>query len=239
MPEFSQDDNALRLPDNPEPQDNQSSGKPGLNRRQFLRGLGIAGAGSAVAGELIAPKEAESKPAPRDGEGTGTTLAKGTVPLTLHVNGQNVTMQVEPRTTLLNALRNHADPPITGPKLVCDQGACGGCTVMVNGKTVYGCMQLAVDMAGKKITTAEGLVKNGKPHPVQAAFVAHDAMMCGFCTPGFVTSLAALLDANPNPTHEEVQRACAGNICRCGTYPHIFEAALAAAKTMREAKGGA
>jgi aerobic-type carbon monoxide dehydrogenase small subunit (CoxS/CutS family) len=148
-----------------------------------------------------------------------------------------MTMQVEPRTTLLNDLRNHADPPVTGPKLICDQGACGGCTVLLEGKTVYGCMQLAVDAVGKRVTTVEGLAGvNGALSPVQEAFVARDALMCGFCTPGFVMSATALLKSNPNPTREDVQKACAGNVCRCGTYPHIFEAVAEAAKKMR---GGA
>jgi xanthine dehydrogenase YagT iron-sulfur-binding subunit len=209
----------------------------GLSRRQFLKGVGVVGAGSALATELLAPESAEAEPQPLAQPPTGKTLQKGFQAITLDVNGTPMTMQVEPRTTLLNALRNHADPPVTGPKLICDQGACGGCTVLLEGKTVYGCMLLAVDVVGKRITTVEGVSgANGALSPVQEAFVARDALMCGFCTPGFVMSATALLKSNPNPTREDVQKACAGNVCRCGTYPHIFEAVTEAAKKMR---GGA
>lgn len=209
----------------------------GLSRRQFLRGVGAVGAGSALVTELLAPEEAVAEPMPLAQPPAGTTLHKGRQAITLQVNGQAMTMQVEPRTTLLNALRNHADPPVTGPKLICDQGACGGCTVILDGKTVYGCMQLAVDAIGKQIRTVEGLIgPNGELSPVQEAFVNRDALMCGFCTPGFVLSATALLKSNPSPTHEEIQKGCAGNLCRCGTYPHIFEAVAEAAQKMR---GGA
>jgi len=134
------------------------------------------------------------------------------------------------KTTLLNALRNHLEPAVTGPKLVCDMGTCGACTVLLDGKPVYSCLVLAVDTAGKKITTVEGLGSPDKPNPVQTAFVEHDALMCGFCTPGFVTTISAYLKKNPNPSLAEVREACKGNFCRCGTYPKVFEAALAAAK---------
>ena len=207
-----------------------------LSRRQFLKGVGVVGAGAGLADELLAPEEANAAPAPLQNPPAGASLTPGFLAVTLHVNGQETTMQVEPRTTLLNALRNHADPPITGPKLVCDQGACGCCTVLVDGRTMYACMLLAVDVIGKKITTVEGLAHDGKLTPVQQAFVEKDAMMCGFCTPGFVMSVEALLQTNRNPTLEQVKSACAGNTCRCGTYPHIFEAAMAAAGKMR---GGA
>lgn len=205
-----------------------------LNRRQFLRGTALIGSGSTLVTDLLGSEDAEA--APLQTPPAGKTLKKGATSITLNVNGKPMTMEVEPRTTLLNALRNHAEPPVTGPKLVCDQGACGCCTVMVDGKTAYGCMLLAVDAVGKKITTVEGLAKDGKLSPVQQAFVEKDALMCGFCTPGFVMSVTALLQKNPNPTLEDVKRACGGNTCRCGTQPHIFEAALEAAKKMR---GGA
>jgi aerobic-type carbon monoxide dehydrogenase small subunit (CoxS/CutS family) len=209
----------------------KSQGSSGLSRRQFLRGLGVVGAGSALTADLLPPEQAEAEPAPMHEAARGVTLKKGFLPITLHVNGKDVNVEVEPRTTLLNALRNHADPPISGPKLICDQGACGGCTVLVDGRTVYGCMHLAVDVVGKKITTIEGLAEaDGALSPVQEAFVAHDGLMCGFCTPGFVMSVTALLQHNPHPTLDDVKRACAGNVCRCGTYPRVFEAALAAAQ---------
>lgn len=208
----------------------------GLSRRQFLKGVGIVGAGSTLATGLLTPEEVEAAPTPLQTPPEGKSLKPGFHSITLNVNGQQRTMEVEPRTTLLNALRNHADPPITGPKLICDQGACGGCTVLVDGKTMYGCMLLAVDTVGKQITTVEGLEKDGKLSPVQQAFIEKDALMCGFCTPGFVMSVTSLLQTNANPTLADVQQACAGNVCRCGTYPRIFEAALEAAKKQR---GGA
>jgi len=217
------------------PDNNDRQNPSSLSRRQFLKGVGVVGAGSGLAAEMLGP-EAEAAPAPLQKPPAGETLKPGMMPITLTVNGQASTMQVEPRTTLLNALRNHAEPPITGPKLVCDEGACGCCTVLVDGKTMYACMLLAVDVVGRKITTIEGVAKDGKLSPVQQAFVEKDAMMCGFCTPGFVMSVEAALHANPSATLDQIKSACAGNTCRCGTYPHIFEAAMSAASKMR---GGA
>ena len=154
----------------------------------------------------------------------------GTITVALDVNGQRHMAKVEPRTTLLSALRHNLDPPLTGPKLVCDMGTCGACTVLLDGRAVYSCLVLAVDAAGKRLTTVEGLGSPENLNGVQQAFVEHDALMCGFCTPGFVTTVTAYLKKNPNPTLEEVREACKGNFCRCGTYPRVFEAALAAAK---------
>src|SRR5690349_8544615 len=194
------------------------------SRRKFLKGVGIAGAGAAIADQLWT--EAEAKP---ETSATPTAMS-GEGKVVLNVNGQQRTVQVEPRTTLLNALRNHLDPAVTGPKLVCDMGTCGACTVLIDDKPVYSCLVLAVDAANKRITTAEGLGTPEKPNAVQAAFVEHDALMCGFCTPGFVTTISAYLKKHPNPSLDEVREACKGNFCRCGTYPRVFEAALAAAK---------
>jgi aerobic-type carbon monoxide dehydrogenase small subunit (CoxS/CutS family) len=146
------------------------------------------------------------------------------------VNGQDIAVTVEPRVTLLSALRDYAEPGITGPKLVCGAGTCGACTVLLDGKPVYSCLVLAVDATNRKITTVEGLGTPENPNAVQAAFVENDALMCGFCTPGFVTTISAYLKKNPNPSLAEVREACKGNFCRCGTYPRVFEAALAAAK---------
>jgi xanthine dehydrogenase YagT iron-sulfur-binding subunit len=193
------------------------------SRRSFLKGVGIAGAGAAVVDTLWIEAEAEE-------QAGAHKSSTGNVRVTLNVNGTKRTVEVEPRTTLLNALRNHLDPAVTGPKLVCDMGTCGACTVLLDGKPVYSCLVLAVDTAGKKITTVEGLGSPDKPNPVQAAFVEYDALMCGFCTPGFVTTISAYLKKNPNPSIAEVREACKGNFCRCGTYPRVFEAALAAAK---------
>lgn len=195
------------------------------SRRKFLKGVGVAGAGAAIADHLWT--EADAKEAQ---DGAGRTLS-GATKITLQVNGQPRSVEVEPRTTLLNALRDHLEPAVTGPKLVCDMGTCGACTVLLDDKPVYSCLVLAVDATNKKITTAEGLGSPDKLNPVQAAFVEHDALMCGFCTPGFVTTISAYLKKNPNPSLEEVREACKGNFCRCGTYPRVFEAALAAAKS--------
>lgn len=201
----------------------EKSSRHDSSRRKFLKGVGIAGAGAAIADKLWVEVEAEEQQA-------SLKTVSGTTKISLDVNGQKRQVDVEPRTTLLNALRNHLEPAVTGPKLVCDMGTCGACTVLVDGKTAYSCLILAVDATNKKITTVEGLGSPEKPNAVQAAFVEHDALMCGFCTPGFVTTISAYLKKNPNPSLAEVREACKGNFCRCGTYPRVFEAALAAAK---------
>jgi xanthine dehydrogenase YagT iron-sulfur-binding subunit len=197
--------------------------KHNSSRRKFLKGVGIAGAGAAIADHLWTEADAEEQQ-------TTPSVMSGVGKVVLNVNGEERAVQVEPRTTLLNALRNHLEPAVTGPKLVCDMGTCGACTVLLDDKPVYSCLVLAVDAANKKITTAEGLGTPESPNAVQAAFVEHDALMCGFCTPGFVTTISAYLKKNPNPSLAEVREACKGNFCRCGTYPRVFEAALAAAK---------
>ena len=198
------------------------------SRRKFLKGVGIAGAGAAVVDKLWID-ETETLAA----QTNSPKILSGTVSVLLEVNGQKKSVQVEPRTTLLNALRNHVEPPVTGPKLVCDMGTCGACTTLLDGKPVYSCLVLAVDAVGKKITTVEGLGSPEKLNAVQEAFVEKDALMCGFCTPGFVTTISAYLKTNANPTLAEVREACKGNFCRCGTYPRVFEAALAAAKAAK------
>ena len=199
-------------------------GSHDASRRRFLKGVGIAGAGAALADSLLTKVEAAETQA------GGTKPVAGTLDVALNINGKKRTARVEPRTTLLNTLRNNLDPPITGPKLVCDAGTCGACTVLLDGKPVYSCLVLAIDAMGKEITTVEGLGSPGSMNAVQSAFCDKDALMCGFCTPGFVTTLSAYLKKNPNPSDQEVRDACKGNFCRCGTYPRIFEAALAAAK---------
>jgi xanthine dehydrogenase YagT iron-sulfur-binding subunit len=199
-----------------------------LGRRSFFKGMGIVGAGAAMTDLLIASAAPASSAAPAE--------VPGTMPVTLKVNGQPRTVQVESRTTLLSALRDRLDPAVTSPKLVCDQGACGACTVLLDGKPVYGCLVLAVDVGARTVTTAEGLGTPEKPNAVQSAFVEHDALMCGFCTPGFVTTISAYLEKHPNPTVDDIKKACQGNLCRCGTYPKVFEAALAAARTAQSAR---
>jgi xanthine dehydrogenase YagT iron-sulfur-binding subunit len=209
---------------------------PEVSRRGFIKGMGgtlAATAASAATLTGVPDTEAEAAVQAEAPPATGKRL-KGTVRVKLNINGEERTADVEPRTTLLNTLRDHLD--LTGAKKICDRGSCGGCTVIADGRNVYSCMMLAVDAQGKKITTVEGLGTPEKMHPVQQAFVEEDALMCGFCTPGFVMTCANLLQHNPNPTMDEVRHACAGNLCRCGTYPRVFEAALSAAKKM---KGGA
>ena len=199
-----------------------------VSRRGFLKGAAVAAA--AAEGLLQQPPPAAAAPV-----GDPSAPASGPTPLTLKINGKDRDVTVEPRTTLLSALRDHLDEPITGPKLVCNAGTCGACTVILDGKTVYGCSVLAMDAIGKTITTVEGLGTPDKPNPVQKAFVEKDAMMCGYCTSGFVTSVAALLNKNPSPSLQEIKEGCKGNFCRCGTFPHVFAAAQSAAEKMKKA----
>jgi aerobic-type carbon monoxide dehydrogenase small subunit (CoxS/CutS family) len=147
--------------------------------------------------------------------------------LTLKINGSRQTLHVPPRMTLAEALRGPLD--LTGTKIACNTGACCACTVWIDGDPVCSCMMLAVDVRGREVTTIEGLARGDRLHPVQTAFVEHDALQCGFCTPGFVMSCAALLERNPHPTIEDVKAAISGHLCRCGSYPKICEAAIAAA----------
>lgn len=202
--------------------------KDGVSRRDFLKGIGAGVMTSGLLGPSAAEEEAPAKDSPPS---TVTAYGPSAVPITLKVNGQTHTLQLEPRVTLLNALRNHLG--LTGAKNICDRGECGGCTVLVNGEPRYACMMLAIEAQGQEITTVEGLLQGEELHPIQAAFVEHDALQCGFCTPGFVMSVAALLEHNPNPTLEEVRQGLSGNTCRCGAYARIFEAALTAARRMR------
>jgi xanthine dehydrogenase YagT iron-sulfur-binding subunit len=197
-----------------------------LSRRKFLKGVGVAGAGAALADSLLSHDVITAK-SKADASGTP---ASGSVSVSLDINGQKRTATVEPRTTLLSTMRDRLEPGITGPKLVCDMGTCGACTVIMDGRPVYSCLVLAIDAVGRKLTTVEGLGTPENMNEVQKAFVENDALMCGFCTPGFVTTVSAYLKENPHPTLAEVREACKGNFCRCGTYPRVFEAALAAAK---------
>lgn len=215
------------MSDEHEPKKKSSRHDP--SRRKFLKGVSVAGAGAALVDHIIAP---DTKAATKKTIVAGQPVS-GNVDIVLDVNGAKRNVNVEPRTTLLNALRNHLEPAVTGPKLVCDMGTCGACTVLMDGKNVYACLVLAVDAVGKKLTTVEGFGTPENMSAVQAAFVEHDGLMCGFCTPGFVTTISAYLKKNANPTLDEVREACKGNFCRCGTYPRVFEAALAAAKSGR------
>jgi xanthine dehydrogenase YagT iron-sulfur-binding subunit len=150
------------------------------------------------------------------------------VDISLSVNGEAVTARVVPTRSLLDVLR--ASLGLTGTKLVCNEGDCGGCTVLLEGRPVYSCITLAIACEDKKVETIEGLSKGGELHPVQKAFLEHDAYQCGFCTPGQVMSIVALLRATPHVREDEVRRAVAGNLCRCGAYTNIVAAGVSAAR---------
>ena len=204
---------------------NSNNVATGISRRGFLKGAGITAAGTA----LLEGVQVFSREAVAATNSDVKELGPGAVPVTLLVNGKEHTIQVEPRTTLADALRVHMG--LTGTKVICDRGSCSGCTVLLDKTPVNSCMTLAMDARGHHVTTIEGLPQNGELHPLQTAFVKHDAMQCGFCTPGMVMSCAALLEKNPKPTEDDVRHATAGNLCRCGTYPRIFAATLEAAGT--------
>jgi xanthine dehydrogenase YagT iron-sulfur-binding subunit len=188
-----------------------SSDGPRFNRRNFLRTTGLVGLAETIA----APVElaAQSTPA---------AVGPGDVPVRLNVNGRQIDLMIEPRVTLLDALRARAN--LTGNKRGCDRGACGACTMIVDGRTVYSCSTLAIEVQGKQIRSVDGLASADQLHPVQQAFCDKDALMCGFCTPGFIMASVALLEKNPNPTPEQIKKGLDGNICRCGTFSRIFEA---------------
>jgi aerobic-type carbon monoxide dehydrogenase small subunit (CoxS/CutS family) len=200
----------------------------GFSRRSFLK---TVGAGGVAAGAVLAK-------APGLHAQTGPpAVGPGAVPVTLNVNGKPIRLEIEPRTTLLDALRMHANEPMTGNKRGCDRGACGACTMIVDGRTVYACSTLAIDVQGKQIRTVDGLAKGDTLHPVQQAFCDVDALMCGFCTPGFVVATVALLEKYPNATPEQARKELDGNICRCGTFVRIMEAAMKAKTMIGGARG--
>lgn len=199
--------------------DQQTRGS-GFNRRDFLKGSGAAVAATALVSEAT---EAEAQ---------DRQVASGPVDVTLNVNGKQQTLKLEPRTTLLDALRDELN--LTGCKDVCDTTNCGACTVMIDGKATYACTRLAVECQGREVKTVESLRQGDTCDEVIDGFVKHDALQCGFCTPGFVVATRALLDRNPDASLEEIQKGLGGNICRCGTYAGITACALELAK-----KGGA
>jgi aerobic-type carbon monoxide dehydrogenase small subunit (CoxS/CutS family) len=201
-----------------------NTGRPQVSRRTFIKGLGTAVVATAAAPVgTVAAEIGELEKL-----GGEKVLGPGAVPMTLTVNGKPLKLTAEPRVTLLEALRNHSN--LTGAKEVCDRATCGACTVLFDDQPIYSCMKLAIEAQGHEITTVEGLAKDGKLTAVQQAFVESDALMCGYCTPGFVMSVTALLKKNPHPTADEVRVACSGNLCRCGTQPRVLEAALKAAR---------
>ena len=211
-----------------DPQGHNKNG-PGLSRRQFLKGSGAAAAATALASPLPAAlaEAAEKSTDKIAGMGPGPAMVQ------LTVNGKKMSQSLEPRVTLLDALRNYLD--VTGCKRVCDRGSCGACTVMLDGKAIYSCTMLAVEAQGKKIETAESLNADGKLDPVPAAFAKYDAQQCGFCTPGFVVAMRAAFNKNPKATPAEIEEGLSGNICRCGTYEQMRHAIASLCKA--EGKG--
>ena len=196
-------------------------GHNGVSRRSFIKGVGVGVVTTSVlpaavtgCGDMRSPEE-------------GVTEAA----ITLNVNDQSRRVTVESRATLANTLKHEFD--LTGTKVVCDRGECGGCTVLIDGEPVYACMILAIDVAGKEIVTIEGLARDGELSPVQQAFIDYDAYQCGYCTPGQIMAAEGLLKKNGNPDLEEIKRGMSGNICRCAAYQHIFAAVAAAAKEGR------
>ncbi len=204
------------MPDSPRSLDEPK----GFSRRSFIKTVGVSATVSTLSGiaeaAAIEHERAEETP----------VLGPGPVPIRFTVNGKAAQVKVEPSTTLLEALRLHLN--MTGSKLICDRGSCGGCSVIIDGKIMNACMTLAIDAMGAKITTVEGLAKDGQLDPVQVSFVRHDALQCGYCTPGFVVATRVLLNDIPKPTLDQIKHALGGNICRCGTYTNIFNAALEA-----------
>jgi aerobic-type carbon monoxide dehydrogenase small subunit (CoxS/CutS family) len=201
-----------------------SNHKKGISRRKFIRGVGTGVIGGAVLPGILSGEPAKKKESPQP--------HAGKEPLVLKVNGKTVRAMVEPRTTLSEFLRDHLK--LTGTKVVCNHGECGGCTVLMDGKAIYACHILALDAAGKEVITIEGLMKGEQLHPLQEAFIEQDGLQCGFCTPGQIMAARALLLKYPKPTPEQVKKGMSGNLCRCATYTNIIKSVLAAAgKTAR------
>ncbi len=200
------------MKDDNAPKTDQNSG---LTRRDFIKISGVGVAVPLALGPTILHAAGEDV----------VVHGPGKVPIALMVNGKNLTAELEPRVTLLDALRDNFN--LTGAKRVCDRGTCGACTVLMEGKPVYACMVLAIDAQGKKITTIEGLAEDDSLTPVMQGFVDHDASQCGFCTPGFVVATTHFLQEHPGATEEDIRRGLSGNFCRCGTYDGIRAVALA------------
>ena len=193
----------------------------GVTRRDFMKISGIGVAVPLLVGPTVVKAAGEEV----------AVHGPGKVPVQLNVNGKTLNAQLEPRVTLLDALRDNFN--LTGAKRVCDRGVCGACTVLMDGKTVYACSVLAIDAQGTKITTIEGLTEGDALTPVMQAFVDHDAQQCGFCTPGFIVATTHFLEQHPHPTAEDIRRGLSGNYCRCGTYDGIRAVALASSQEGR------
>ncbi|MDE3189049.1 MAG: 2Fe-2S iron-sulfur cluster binding domain-containing protein [Acidobacteriota bacterium] len=220
------------MPDHPSPPEvapktpSPAPASAGITRRGFLKGAGITAAGTALLDGVQGFQQGALAATPSNVKEFGPEPFA----VTLHVNGRERALQIEPRTTLADALRIQLS--MTGTKVSCDRGVCSSCTVLLDKMPVNSCMTLAIDAVGHEITTIEGIAGENEVHEVQAAFVRHDAMQCGFCTPGMVMSCASLIEKNPHPTEADVRYAVSGNLCRCGTYPKIFAATLDAASQL-------
>ena len=206
---------------------NPQSNKPekGVNRRTFLKSMSLSSVGMAVlTGEGLVGKLHSSGILSKSRIiGPDEFLAE------FIINQKKMITKIEPRSTLADVI--HDNLGLTGTKIGCNRGACGACTVILDGKTVSSCLILAVDAIGLPIETIEGLSDGIKKlHPLQEAFIEHDAYQCGFCTSGMIMSAKHLLDQNKNPGIDEIRTAVSGNLCRCGTYPHVFKAVQTAAK---------
>jgi xanthine dehydrogenase YagT iron-sulfur-binding subunit len=201
--------------------DTKGQERKGISRRGFIQLVG--------AGALATTLADVGKPLP---SGAADVTEKGEmVHVSLQVNGRRHRFKVESRWSLLDVLREKLG--LTGPKLGCGRGECGACTVLIDGKPRYACLTLALEAEGKVITTVEGLLKGDELGPVQKAFLEHDALQCGYCTPGQIMAAEGLLRVNPNPSPQEIRLGMSGNLCRCGSYAHIFKAVEQAAKLKR------
>lgn len=195
-----------------------------VSRRFFMKTLGVSAAATGLsagadarAASLIGEERRIDGP---------PIVGPDPIDVTLSINGKAEVVKIEPATTLLHTLR--MDLNLTGSKEICDRGSCGGCSVLVDGKLVNSCLMLAMDAVGTQITTIEGLSKDGKLDPIQESFIRHDALQCGYCTPGLVVACRAILNDKPKPSLDEIKTGLGGNICRCGTYTNIFNAVLEA-----------
>ena len=188
-----------------------------VSRRGFLKGVGTGAVSVALTGvPLVLPSEVDA------------ALAAGAKEAVVRINVNDTAYRVKVKShwTLLEVLRKELG--LTGAKKFCDRGSCGACTVLLEGKPIYACSRLAIEMDNKKITTIEGLSDGEKVHPIQTAFIEHDGFQCGFCTSGVIMSVKALVDKNPRPSSTEMKEALSGNVCRCSAYPKILASAMAA-----------
>ena len=200
----------------------KNKSKPnGFSRRKFIKGVGTGLASTYVYTPGLAKITKKIEKETED-------FIEGKQLLSLKVNGRQVKVKIKPNTTLVEVLRNHLE--LTGTKIVCNQGECGACTVLLDGKAVYSCHMLAMDAEGREVTTIEGLMNGEELHPIQEAFKEHDGLQCGFCTPGQIMAAHALLLKNSTPGREDVLKGMSGNLCKCAAYPNIMESVLAAAE---------